>query len=498
MKPTILVILDGIGIRDEIHGNAFKQASTPNIDFLMKEYGYSLLDASGRAVGLLDGQMGNSEVGHSNIGAGRVVYQASQLINEKISNGEFFKNEEILSAINHVNENDSKLHIMGLLSDSGVHSLFGHFLAILKLAKSKDIKKLYFHVITDGRDTLPKCTMEYISLLEENLMKTGLGEIATVSGRYYTMDRDNNWDRVKKGYDAIVHGVGEKFDSPKELVNYNYNKDITDEFIIPGIINSEGTIDDNDSIIWCNFRSDRAREILTAITNHEFCEFETKKLNNIKLVTMMPIADTAIYKNAFKLDELKNTLGDYLANKGFTQLRIAETEKYSHVTFFFDGGEEKKLRRCERILIPSPKVATYDLKPEMSCTEITDRLLSEIDKYDVIILNYANGDMVGHTGVMDAAIKAVETVDYNLGRLYKKCKELYINMLITADHGNCEEMLDDDNNVLTAHSLNKVPFIVCDKKYKVKDGKLGDIAPTLLKVMGVEIPKEMTGNILVE
>jgi len=496
MNKIILAILDGVGIREEIHGNAFKQAKKPNFDNLWNTYSHSELEASGTYVGLLDGQMGNSEVGHLNIGAGRVVYQPSQLINEYISDGKFFKNEELLEIINHVNNNNSKLHVMGLLSDSGVHSLMGHFYAVLKMAKDNNINNLCFHIITDGRDTPPKCTYDYIFKLEEKIKEIGLGTISTISGRYYSMDRDNNFDRIKKGYDAIVNGVGEKFTTSKELIDSNYNKDITDEFIIPGIISGQ-TIDDNDGIIWVNYRGDRTRELLYAITNPTFDKFERKQLDNIKLVTMMPASEDIIGKHAFHLEELKNTFGEYISNKGLTQLRIAETEKYAHVTYFFDGGEEKEIKNCDRILIPSPKVATYDLKPEMSCSELTDKLLEVMDNYDVIILNYANGDMVGHTGILEAAIKSIEVMDNNLGRLYKKCQETNRLMIVTADHGNCELVLDDNNNPVTSHTTNKVPFIICDNKFKVKDGKLGDVAPTLLELINIEKPIEMTGENLI-
>ena len=496
MKPIVLCILDGVGISDKVEGNAFKLANTPNFDYLWNKYPNSLLNASSEYVGLQSGQMGNSEVGHLNIGSGRLIYQPSQLINEYIRNKSFFDNKELLKVIKHVKDNNSNLHIMGLVSDAGVHSLMGHFKALIQMAKDNDVKKLYFHIFTDGRDTLPKETLKYIEQLEKYFEEVGLGEIATVSGRYYAMDRDNNWDRIKKAYDVLVNGLGDKYNNPKEIIDYNYNKNISDEFIEPSVINEDGIISDNDAIIWGNYRGDRAREILTTISNPLFKDFEAKKFNNIKVVTMMPVADTVISTNAFQLEEIKNTLGDYLSSINLTQLRIAETEKYAHVTYFFDGGVDKEIKGCDRILVSSPKVATYDMKPEMSSYEITDNLLKVIDKYDAVILNYANGDMVGHTGNIEATIKAVEAVDYNLGRLYKKCEELEITMVITADHGNCEEMLDKDGNMLTAHSTNKVPFMITDKQYQVKDGKLGDVAPTILKIMNIDLPKEMTGDIL--
>lgn len=496
MKKIMLIILDGIGYREEIYGNAFKQANTPNIDYLIEKYPNSLLDASEEYVGLPKGQMGNSEVGHMNMGAGRIVYQQIELINQSIEDESFYQNKELLGVMEHVNKNVSKLHIMGLLSDGGVHSHINHIKALIKMANKNDIKRLYLHIITDGRDTLPSISLKYIKDID-NILK-GIGKISTISGRYYAMDRDNNFNRTKKYYDLIINGIGEEYSNYEELINSNYNKDITDEFIEPGILDKEGLIENNDGIIWVNFRPDRARQILTSITNPFLVDMETKKLNNIKLVTMMPIKDTVIHTHAFSLEKLKNTFGEYISNKGLKQLRIAETEKYAHVTYFFDGGIEKNLLNCNKVLINSPKVKTYDLKPEMSSYELTEQLLNIMDNYDVVILNFANGDMVGHTGNLDAAIKAVEAVDYNLGLIYKKAKELGFIMLITADHGNCEEMLDEGGNILTAHTLNKVPLIITDKNYKVLDGKLGDIAPTMLKLLDLEIPKEMTGNVLIK
>ncbi|MDD4831302.1 MAG: 2,3-bisphosphoglycerate-independent phosphoglycerate mutase [Bacilli bacterium] len=495
MNKVMLIILDGVGYREEEYGNAFKQANTPNLDYLYNEYPHCLIDASERHVGLPDGQMGNSEVGHMNIGAGRIVFQQLQLINESISNGSFYNNKKIIDVINHSKNNDSKLHIMGLISDGGVHSHIEHFKALLKMAKDNNVNKLYFHLITDGRDTLPDSAYKYIEEIEKEL--NGFGRIATISGRYYAMDRDNNFDRVKKYYDAVINNVGEHYNSSKELIDNNYNKKIFDEFINPGILDSNGIIEENDGIIWANYRPDRAWEILSSITNNEFEKFEKKKFNNIKLVTMMPVADSVINEYAFKLDKLDNTFGEYIARFGLKQLRIAETEKYAHVTYFFDGGIEKQIPNCDRVLINSPKVATYDLKPEMSSYEITRKLLEIMDKYDVIILNFANGDMVGHTGVIEAAIKAMEAIDYNMGLIYEKAKQLGFTLLVTADHGNCEEMLDANGTVLTAHSLNKVPLIITDKKYSLVNGKLGDLAPTMLKILNIEKTKEMKGDSLI-
>ena len=499
MKPIVLAILDGVGIREENHGNAFKQAYTPVFNNLMRNYPNSLLEASGKMVGLPDGQMGNSEVGHLNIGAGRIVYQPLQLVNEKIEDESLYTNKYLLEIIEHVKSNNSKLHILGLLSDGGVHSHINHLLAMLELAKKNNIEAIYFHLFTDGRDTLPQKAYEYIEMIEDKIKTMGIGKIATISGRYYAMDRDKRWDRTKLAYDAMVNGVGNKYNNTKKVIDDNYAKGVYDEFIIPSVLDEKGMIGDKDAIIFTNFRPDRATQILTAITNHSFRDFEVKRLNNIKLVSLMPCAESVIGSYAYRLEELKNTLGIYLSSLGFHQLRIAETEKYGHVTYFFDGGREKMLDSCTTLMVDSPRVKTYDLKPEMSAYEVTDKLLKEIDsnRYDLIILNYANCDMVGHTGNIEATKKAVEAVDENLGRVYNKVKEKRGLLIVTADHGNCEYMLDENNNVVTAHTTNKVPFIICSNDYKVKDGKLGDIAPTMLTIMKVDIPKEMTGEVLI-
>ena len=496
MKKVLLTIMDGVGLRKSNHGNAFNQAKHPNLDYLMKNYPNSKLEASGELVGLPKGQMGNSEVGHMNIGAGRVVYQPLQLITKSIESGEILNNKNINEVINHTKDNDSKLHIMGLLSDGGIHSHIDHLMGIIDMCQKKGVKNLYFHLFLDGRDTLPHSSYSFIKKLEDKIKEINMGTIVTISGRYYAMDRDNNWDRVYKAYNAIVNGVGEEYSTVKKAIDSNYERNITDEFIVPAVFDKSGLLDKNDGIILFNFRPDRVRELFTSFTNPNFDSFKVKPLNNIKLVTMMPVADTVICTNAFDNQKLDNTLGEYLASKGVKQLRIAETEKYAHVTYFFDGGIEKDLKGCKRILIPSPKVATYDLKPEMSAYEITDELLKQIDNFDFVVLNFANGDMVGHTGVLDKAIKAVEVVDECIGKLYKKCQELDMTMVIIADHGNCDFMLDDEDNIITSHSTSLVPFIVTDKKYAVKDGKLGDVAPSVLSIMGIPVPAEMTGEFL--
>ncbi len=497
MKPVVLCIMDGVGEREEIHGNAVKTANTPNLDMLKEKYGFSRLEASGSKVGLPNGQMGNSEVGHMNIGAGRVIYQPLELINHAIEDGTFFQNEEILKVMSHVKNNHSKLHIMGLLSDGGVHSHINHLLALLDMCKKNGIEKLYLHLCTDGRDVDPRSAYSYISKIEDKLTEIGFGSIATISGRYYTMDRDNNYDRLKKGYDVIVNNIGPKSSSIKEYIDESYSQNITDEFFIPTIFTENGNIEENDGFITFNFRKDRLRELLTALTNPEFNDMEVIHFQNLSALTMLPVVESVKAPHAFKDPEPVNILGECLEKCGLSQLRIAETEKYAHVTFFFNGGKEEQYEGEDRILVPSPKVETYDLKPEMSAYEVTDNLLSVIDDYDVVIINYANGDMVGHTGVFDAAVKAVEVVDECIGKVYKKVEELGGVMLITADHGNSDYMLDTNNNVITSHSTSLVPFIVTKEGIRVDDGKLADIAPTILNLLGLEIPEEMTGNILV-
>jgi len=462
----------------------------------MDKYPHSLLEASSKAVGLPNGQMGNSEVGHMNIGAGRVVKQPLQKINDAIDDKTFFQNKNILEIMNHTKKNNSKLHIMGLLSDGGVHSHIDHLMALIDMCKQNDISNVCFHMFLDGRDTLSDISYKFIEQLQKKISDTNIGNIASISGRYYAMDRDNNWDRINYAYDAIVTGKAPFIVDIKSYIEDSYNAGITDEFIKPVITNVDSLVTDNDGIILFNFRPDRVRELFKIITN----PFDNYKvINNLKLVTMMSVSDEVNCINAFHENNFENILGDYLSNQGFTQLRIAETEKYAHVTYFFDGGVDKDIKGCNRILIPSPKVATYDLKPEMSAYDITDTLLLELDKkiYDVIILNFANGDMVGHTGNMDATITAVEVVDQMIGRIYEKVNSMDGIMIITADHGNSDYMLDENNNIVTSHSTSLVPFIVTSSKYILKNGKLADIAPTILDIMNVEIPKEMTGESLI-
>lgn len=497
-KPLVLCILDGCGIREEKDGNAFKNAYKPTFNYLWNNFPHSLLEASGEKVGLPKGQMGNSEVGHMNIGAGRIVYQPLELINKAIEDKSFYSNNEIVKVINHVKENNSKMHVMGLLSDGGVHSHINHLMAIIDILRENSVGEVCYHLFLDGRDVNPKSAKEFIKNLEEKINKTGIGKIVTLSGRYYSMDRDNNYDRIKKAYDAISYGIGEKYNNASECIDKNYNEGITDEFVVPAIIN-DGVLEDNDGIITFNFRPDRLRELFTAFTNPKESPMETKLLRNLSVLTMMPVTDSVLCSHAFDHQDLKMTMGTYLCEKGLKQLRIAETEKYAHVTYFYDGGLEKEFAGMKKILIPSPKVATYDMKPEMSAKEVTDILLNELEKdyYDVVILNYANGDMVGHTGNYDAALVAVEFLDQCLRRLYDKIKEKDGILIVTADHGNCDIMKDSQNFSVTSHTTSLVPFIVTKNNIKLNNGKLSDIAPTMIELLNLEKPNEMTGNSLI-
>lgn len=500
MKPVLLCILDGVGIRKETHGNAVKLASMPNFNKLLNQYPHCLLEASGPAVGLPEGQMGNSEVGHGNIGAGRVVYQPLELINMAVKNNNINHNQEILKVMDYTRKNHSALHIMGLVSDGGIHSHLNHLLKLIEMCQENHIQKLYIHAFLDGRDTLPNVAMKFLDIVQQKLNETGLGQIATISGRYYAMDRDNRWDRVEKAYKAIALGQGQTATNYKEAIENSYKQGIYDEFIIPTVLDKQSHIQPNDGLIVFNFRPDRLRELNMALTNENFNEFPRDFIPGLKLVTMMPVSADVICTNAFQEPKLINTLGEYISDQGLKQLRIAETEKYAHVTYFFDGGEEKDLIGCRKILIPSPKVATYDLKPEMSAYEITKALLAELDKdiYDFIVLNFANGDMVGHTGNLKATIKAMEAIDQCLGQIYEKIKAKNGLLLVTADHGNSDKMLDESEQQITAHSTSPVPLIITKKQITLKNGKLADIAPTILKLMNLKQPAEMTGNNLIE
>ena len=506
-KLTMLMILDGFGNNSNTSGNAVQIAKTPNIDELMKKNPTTQIHASGLDVGLPDGQMGNSEVGHTNIGAGRIVYQELTRITKSIEDGDFFSVPELCAAIEHCKKNNSKLHIMGLLSDGGVHSHMRHLFAILELAKRKGFEDVYVHCFLDGRDTPPASGENYILKLEEKMKEKQIGRIATISGRFYAMDRDKRWQRVEKAYNAMVRGEGVKSTSAEMAIESSYQKEVFDEFVEPTVICSNGkpvaTIDDNDSVIFYNFRPDRAREITRAIVDKDFKDFETKDLKNLYFVCFTQYDETMPnVEIAFKPTVLKNTFGEYISCKGLKQLRIAETEKYAHVTFFFNGGNEKQYEGEDRILVPSPKVETYDLKPEMSAYEVTENVVNAIksQKYDAIILNYANPDMVGHTGNLDAAIKAIEAIDECVGKVIKAIEEVNGVLLITADHGNAEQMIDyKTGEPHTAHTTNPVPLVLIGMEdVKLKEGKLADLAPTMLDIMGLAKPEEMTGESLLE
>jgi len=498
MKKIILCIMDGIGITKEKKYNAVYSAKTPTLDKLWDKYPTCLLEASGEKVGLPKGQMGNSEVGHTNIGAGRTVYQSLELINSKIRDKSFYTNDKFLSVTKHIKEHNSKLHLIGLLSDGGIHSHINHLFSLLELAKKENIKKVYIHIFTDGRDVSPTSGIKYIEALEKKIKSIGIGKIASISGRYYGMDRDNRWDRIEKTYKVLTEETEVK--NIKKWYKENHSKKITDEFIEPARTYQDGLIEDNDGVIFFNFRPDRLKELTTALTNYDYECFERKKIENLKVVTMMPVADTSLCESAFKLEKPENTLGEYISSLGLSQIRIAETEKYAHVTYFFNGGEDKIFENEKRILVPSPKVSTYDKEPKMSAHMITASLIKELNenKEDLVILNFANGDMVGHTGDFEAAIKAVETVDNCIEKILNNISLNEYTLIVTSDHGNCEVMKNKDGSINTSHTTNKVPLIITDKKLKLKDGKLSDIAPTILYLMGQDIPKEMTGDILIK
>ena len=507
-KLTMLMILDGFGINEKTEGNAVKLANIPNLNEILKSNPNTIIHTSGLEVGLPEGQMGNSEVGHTNIGAGRIVYQDLAKITKAIEDGDFFSLPEFVKAIENCRKNNSKLHIMGLLSDGGVHSHNRHLYALLEMAKRRDFENVYVHCFLDGRDTPPASGEGYIAELEEKMKEKGIGQIATLSGRFYSMDRDKRWERVSKAYDALVNGVGEKANSAISAIEESYQKEVFDEFVKPTVITNKigepvAKIEDGDSVIFFNFRPDRAREITRSIVDKNFDGFETKKMDTY-FVCMTPYDETMPnVEVAYKKEEIKNTFGEYISSKGLKQLRIAETEKYAHVTFFFNGGEEKQYEGEDRILVPSPKVETYDLKPEMSAYEVTDKVVEAIksEKYDSIILNYANPDMVGHTGNIEAAIKALEAIDECVSRVVKAINEVGGILLITADHGNSEQMIDyKTGEPYTAHTTNPVPLAIVGipNNKKIKEGRLADLAPTMLDLMGLEKPNEMTGESLIE
>ena len=513
MKKTYgMIIMDGFGLNPDRKGNAIAAAKTPNIDRLMKEYSWTKIGASGMDVGLPDGQMGNSEVGHTNIGAGRIVYQELTRITKAIAAGDFFENEALCSAMENCRENGSSLHLLGLLSDGGVHSHIEHMYALAEMAKRKGVQKVWIHCLLDGRDVPPASAADFIEAAQQRLAQIGVGKIATVMGRFYGMDRDNRWDRVEKAYNALVLGEGVVCGEPAAAVRESYNqidgdgKHLTDEFVLPTVVRGTERIQDGDSVIFFNFRPDRAREITRTFVDETFTGFVRRggKKNVFYVCMTQYDASMPNVEIAFKPQTLENTLGEFLAKKGKTQLRIADTEKYAHVTFFFNGGREVMFEGEDRILVNSPKVSTYDLKPEMSACEVCDKAVEAIQsgKYDVIILNFANCDMVGHTGVFDAAVKAVETVDACVGKVVNAILSTGGKAIITADHGNADRMIDSDGiQPFTAHTTNPVPFILVDPENKKvplsSSGRLADLSPTLLKLMGMEKPAEMTGQSIV-
>lgn len=501
--PTLLMILDGYGESATIHGNAVLQSQKPNIDEIFTRYPHTTLGASGLDVGLPPGQMGNSEVGHLNIGAGRVVYQELTKISKSIEDGAFFKNNALNQAMDHALHYHSALHLLGLLSDGGVHSHMDHVFALLDLAKAKGLQKVYVHALLDGRDVPPRCAQVYLEQLENYMKKIGIGSIATICGRYYGMDRDNRWERVKRAYDAMTLGLGETAPDATTALKNAYARNENDEFVLPTVMDSKFTVNNQDALIMFNFRPDRAREITRCFVDENFEGFTREKVISDLCYVCLTQYDLVMpnVSVAFPPQSLKNTLGEYIANLNLRQLRIAETEKYAHVTFFFNGGIEAPNKGEERILVPSPKVATYDLQPEMSAYMVTEKVLEQIETnhYDLIILNFANPDMVGHTGIIPAAIKAIEALDQCVPRIIHALLEKGGQAIITADHGNADAMLDGDENILTAHSLNPVPFLViANRKIALRsNGILADVAPTLLDLMGLEKPEEMTGRSII-
>lgn len=507
-KPVALIILDGFALRDETKGNAVYHAKKPNFDRLWNEYPHAQLSACGEAVGLPEGQMGNSEVGHLNIGAGRVVYQSLTRVNKSIREGDFFDNETFNNAIDHVKQAGSNLHVYGLLSDGGIHSHIEHLYALLELAKKKGLDRVYVHGFLDGRDVGPTSAETYLLALEDKMKTLGVGELASISGRYYAMDRDQRWERVEKSYRAMVYGEGLQYKNASEALKDSYSTKIHDEFVLPSVMTKEdgtpvATIQDNDGVIFFNFRPDRAIQMSQVFTNEDFRGFDRgdKHPKNLHYVCLTHFSESVQGYVAFKPSNLDNTLGEVLSQQGYNQLRIAETEKYPHVTFFFSGGREEKFPGEERVLIDSPKVATYDLQPEMSAYEVTDALLGEIaaDKHDVIILNYANPDMVGHSGMLEPTVKAIETVDECLGKVIDAITEKGGYAVITADHGNADEVTTIEGNPMTAHTTNPVPVIVTKKDAELRqDGILADLSPTVLDLLGGSQPEEMTGTSLIK
>ncbi|MHA7965378.1 2,3-bisphosphoglycerate-independent phosphoglycerate mutase [Paenibacillus sp. CAU 1782] len=507
-KPAALIILDGFGLRNDVTGNAVAQAKKPNYDRYWNQYPHTTLTASGEAVGLPEGQMGNSEVGHLNIGAGRIVYQDLTRISKSIRDGEFFENETLLGAVRHAKSTGKNLHLYGLLSDGGVHSHIEHLFALLELAKREGLDNVYIHAFLDGRDVAPDSAKGYVERLQAKIEEIGVGQIATVQGRYYAMDRDKRWERVEKSYRAMVYGEGPQYSDPLKAVVESYEKSVYDEFVMPTVITGEdgkpvGLVKSEDSVIFFNFRPDRAIQLSQVFTNEDFRGFERGEGRPVGLyfVCLTLFSETVGGFVAYSPKNLDNTLGEVLAQNGKTQLRTAETEKYPHVTFFFSGGRDKELPGETRVLINSPKVATYDLKPEMSAYELAESTVREIeaDKHDVIILNFANPDMVGHSGMLEPTIKAVEATDECLGKVVEAVLAKDGVCIITADHGNADMVFDENGRPHTAHTTNPVPLIVTREGLSLREGGiLADISPTLLDLIGLAKPKEMTGSTLVD
>ncbi len=508
-KPLVLAIMDGYGLRQSSEGNAIAAANTPNLDQYMTMFPTTAISASGMDVGLPEGQMGNSEVGHTNIGAGRVVYQELTRISKSIKDGDFFKNKTLLDAVENCKKHNSAFHLMGLLSDGGVHSHNTHLYALLQLAKDNGLTKVYVHCIMDGRDVSPTSGKDFVKELQEKIAEIGVGQIATVEGRYYAMDRDTQWGRVEKTYAAIVYGERNQNSDPYDAIVTSYSeidkqgKNITDEFIVPTVCAENAALEENDSLVFFNFRPDRAREITRAFVDNDFTGFDRKRgMIPVYFVCMTEYDATMPNVHvAFEPKALTMTMGEVVSKNGLTQLRIAETTKYAHVTFFYNGGEEVMFEGEDRVLIKTPDVATFDLKPEMSAYEVCDAVVEQIQsgKYDVVILNFANCDMVGHTGIFDAAVKAVEVVDECIGRVVKATLKMNGITIITADHGNADQMAEPNGQPFTAHTTNPVPFIVCgyDCKLKESGGRLCDISPTMLHILGIEKPQEMDGESLI-
>ena len=497
MKKVILLILSGLGIRDEENGNAVKMANLPVLNKILSEYPVSELEASGEAIGLPNGQVGNSEVGHITIGSGRVTQQPLSLIDSKIKDKSFFENDILLDLMDHVNDNNSTLHIIGLLSNGGVHSSIDHFYASVALAKIRKVEKVFFHFITDGRDTSQMSAKMFIENFMKKVSKFNLGEIGTVCGRYYAMDRDNNYDRIKKAYDVMVNNVGNTFADINRCLDLHYKNNITDEYINPCVITKGSNIKDNDGVLFINFRPERIRELIDSMTEENFAIFPAKNFKNVRFTSLYYLHEAV--EAAYANEPILNTFGEYIAGLDFKQARIAETERYSHVTYFFDGGKEFSDKNLYKILVPSPKVPKYDMKPEMNVSEVTKAVMDAVDEdFDFILVNFANPDMVAHTGNIPATVKALEACDYCVGQILEKAKDNFYELVITSDNGNCESMKDEKGGVFSCHTNSKVPFVICEEKYKLKSsGSLKDVMPTIIDMYQISKPSEMTGESLI-